>query len=384
MWHFFWRLIWDAASLTTHDSFSSSWYALLTDLLVIVFILIAAFRTDGAMKKLLEVLRNGGVVIFVMWMLAFLYNSFIAVPEKIRLEASMQNVPGVPNLSPPGFWAHLAPPPLARKLIHIWGVTSTQQKSLNAALRKISPSIPCHVSFTYFNNHDAMQFAQQLYDVFGAASWKDISLTASPIPTPPAPGSGADCIFNKKNPVGILLASLFQQTWEWTDLKVYLHDDDVGGPMFRSSQSSGFEIAGRCNFYSRPQSNAAPVIVQQAPAVSGNLKERTLVFADEIADFYYQYGWKEQPGTQSHRMGHMPTDDPAGMKAWKQSRSSLFHYKYWKKIHDIRDEFASLHHRDNRLDEIIEMNDLDKNETWFDPREAGELADRLRALAGEL
>jgi len=124
----------------------------------------------------------------------------------------------------------------------------------------------------------------------------------------------------------------------------------------------------------------------------GNLKERALAFADEIVEFYLQNGWKDRDtGPLPHRTpsgnlitGHMPFGDPQGMQDWRRGRSHLFRFKYWTRVHEMRDEFKSVHLQDARLDEIIDINDKDESQTWFDPRDAEAMADSFRKLAGEL
>jgi hypothetical protein len=75
-------------------------------------------------------------------------------------------------------------------------------------------------------------------------------------------------------------------------------------------------------------------------------------------------------------------ENGADFSSWIKSRSSLFRYLHGAKIHAIRDELAHLHIQDERLDEFVDMLDIDNMP--IHPQECEEMADRLRTLARQI
>ncbi len=97
--------------------------------------------------------------------------------------------------------------------------------------------------------------------------------------------------------------------------------------------------------------------ILQLPS-TGNLKQRAIALSDEIMNSLYEHGWPQRsyPPQQKRWSGHivqqMPPNSDDILK-WSKSRSNYFMAMFFKKVLDLRNEFAQLHLRDQRLDDFF-------------------------------
>ncbi len=118
----------------------------------------------------------------------------------------------------------------------------------------------------------------------------------------------------------------------------------------------------------------------------------------------YMHGWREGDPRVPHAMPpieHMkmpPVATLEQMEDWNRRRSNKFRFVFFNRVLDIRNEFAQLHLRDRRLDEFFEVEKMVEQansqlavpgqqrqvDRQILPQEIEDVAERLRALAGQL
>jgi hypothetical protein len=123
---------------------------------------------------------------------------------------------------------------------------------------------------------------------------------------------------------------------------------------------------------------------------SGNLAERTSSLANQLDDFYYVYGWSPSPQSANPRytpQGHMVIEKmpkaPNEFIEWRKSRSLLFCFSYKNSLQAVRDELASVHLKDQRLEDFLREMDQDNGMDLF-PQDVPEVVEALRTLANQL
>jgi hypothetical protein len=99
--------------------------------------------------------------------------------------------------------------------------------------------------------------------------------------------------------------------------------------------------------------------IYQLPSL-GNLKERTLALVDEIITDLYIHGWDNPrlPLEQQEKLSnlHVFEEIPSngdGVLQWARERSNYFKFRFFERALNIRNEFAQLHIRDQRLDDFF-------------------------------
>ena len=141
----------------------------------------------------------------------------------------------------------------------------------------------------------------------------------------------------------------------------------------------------------KPSEPAPSTTIQTAPTY-GNLKRRTIGLANEVMSDLYSNGWPLPRGVEPWPgIRPMPTD-PKERNLWVHYRSGTFRWKSFKRVVEIRDEFAQLHIHDEDLDQFIEREqncarDLGSNfPKWPDifPMEIEQVAKWLVGLANQL
>ncbi len=146
-------------------------------------------------------------------------------------------------------------------------------------------------------------------------------------------------------------------------------------------------------------STPTPVIIQTAPTF-GNIKERAVALSQEIMSDLYRNGWPPGPGQQispGFVIQQMPTTGNE-LSRWIKNRSGYFRWRFFERVLDIRNEFAQLHLRDERLDDFFkyqgmieqankQMAAIDPQrqiDTPLLPQQVEEVAERLRVLAEQI
>lgn len=156
------------------------------------------------------------------------------------------------------------------------------------------------------------------------------------------------------------------------------------------------ELSGRSGVQSsQPQ---PPPVIETAPAF-GNIKERAIALSEEIMQDLYMHGWNERDPRVPHVMPpveHMkmpPAATVEQMEDWNRRRSNKFRFTFFARVLDIRNEFAQLHLRDKRLDQLVDEEErvAQANEQLAAagkqgqinilPQEIEEVAERLKVLA---
>ena len=146
-----------------------------------------------------------------------------------------------------------------------------------------------------------------------------------------------------------------------------------------------------------------PTVIEIAPAF-GNIKERAVALSQEIMQDLYMHGWREGDPRVPHVLPpieHMkipPAATLEQMEDWTRRRSDKFRYVFLPRVLEIRNEFAQLHLRDRELDEFFETEETISQasrqlagtgqqrhvDRVILPQEIEEVAERLRALAGQI
>ena len=109
----------------------------------------------------------------------------------------------------------------------------------------------------------------------------------------------------------------------------------------------------------------------QTPA-SGNLKQRTLQFADEI---------EREMNERQKLFPHLMT--PEERRAANKSQSEYFRWTFLANVQSMHDEFAGLHVKNPRLDDFLKHLEMDNSlPTW--PHYVSDTVEDLRALAKQL
>jgi hypothetical protein len=142
-----------------------------------------------------------------------------------------------------------------------------------------------------------------------------------------------------------------------------------------------------------------PVFIETAPTF-GNLGDRAIALSDEIMQDLYWHGWKNwgnRSGQQTLPVQQMPTK-PEEIQAWTRSRSSYFRFRFAERVLDIRNEFAQLHLRDERLDDFFKFQGMIEQanrqmaaaspgreiDAPILPQQIEEVAERLKVLANQI
>lgn len=143
-----------------------------------------------------------------------------------------------------------------------------------------------------------------------------------------------------------------------------------------------------------------PVIIQTAPTF-GNLKERAITLSQEIMEDLWINGWHSNPVAHVQKppgfivFQQMPKSYEE-QKQWVHSRSNYFHWKFFDRVLDMRNEYAQLHIRDQRLDDFLKHEGVieDANThmvvipppevNFILPQDIEDVTERLRALADQL
>jgi hypothetical protein len=142
-----------------------------------------------------------------------------------------------------------------------------------------------------------------------------------------------------------------------------------------------------------------PTIVQTAPTF-GNLGDRAIALSDDIMQDLYRYGWKNwgnRSGQQGPSVPKMPSS-PEETQRWTSSRSHYFRFRFFEKVLDIRNEFAQLHLRDERLDDFFKYQGMIEQanrqmaaanpgheiDVPILPQQIEEVAERLKILANQI
>ena len=117
----------------------------------------------------------------------------------------------------------------------------------------------------------------------------------------------------------------------------------------------------------------------------------------------YMHGWREGDPRLPHAMPlveHMKIPPAASLEQmadWNRRRSDKFRFRFFSRALEIRNEFAQLHIRDQRLDEFFEREEMvaqanrqlaaagqQRQIDVILPQEIADIAERLRALAGQI
>ena len=107
---------------------------------------------------------------------------------------------------------------------------------------------------------------------------------------------------------------------------------------------------------------ATPPIIVQLPS-TGNLKQRAIVLSKEIMAELYRHGWRQPPLAQGQKedrepfIQQMPTNSDGTMQ-WVKSRSNYFKFRFFERALNLRNEFAQLHLRDQRIDDFFKYQGL--------------------------
>jgi hypothetical protein len=154
---------------------------------------------------------------------------------------------------------------------------------------------------------------------------------------------------------------------------------------------------------SKPQAMEAhqppqPLVIQTGPTF-GNLADRANALSDQIMEDLYLHGWyrRDRSGQERVAAQQMPTK-PEEIEQWTKSRSSHFRFRFFEGVLDIRNEFAQLHLRDERLDQFFKYQGMIEQanrqmgvvnagrniDAPILPQEIEEVAERLKILANQI
>lgn len=148
------------------------------------------------------------------------------------------------------------------------------------------------------------------------------------------------------------------------------------------------------------QNQQQPVIIQTAPTF-GNLKQRATALSQEITQDLWMHGWSPPAGQQlppGFVIQPMPKGGREEITQWTRSRSSYFRWKFFDRVLDMRNEFAQLHIRDQRLDDFFKYQGMIEQanrqlaaaqpqrqiDSLVLPQEIEMVAERLKVLAEQL
>ncbi|HEY2234228.1 MAG TPA: hypothetical protein VGK01_12220 [Candidatus Angelobacter sp.] len=150
----------------------------------------------------------------------------------------------------------------------------------------------------------------------------------------------------------------------------------------------------------RQATKTVPTPTIQLPSI-GNIKQRAMALSGEIMDDLYNHGWPGMAAKNPYYSNlpvirRMPLQEPA-IGQWMNTRSQYFKFRLLPKIIDIRNEFAELHLRDERLDGFLKYQKMaeDSNKSIAAagyaiqqnpilPQEIEEVAERLKVLSGQI
>ncbi len=139
------------------------------------------------------------------------------------------------------------------------------------------------------------------------------------------------------------------------------------------------------------------IIIQ--PPGAGNLKQRANELSKEILIDLYEHGWPlmTAPSNRPRLQDGMPKD-PNESPKWAERRTRAFMFCYFNKVIIIRDEFAMLHIREQRLDDTIKylnmavgtnkqlakINIENTHKIIMTPQEIETVAELLKSMAAKL
>jgi hypothetical protein len=145
------------------------------------------------------------------------------------------------------------------------------------------------------------------------------------------------------------------------------------------------ELNAIASFAKHPPSGLNPRQVNEAiraMAGPGNLKERAIKLSDEIMEDPYLHGYKQR-GFRGVMLEHVPTD-PVKMSEWMVARSSYFRFRFRDRVNEMRDEFATLHLYDERLDQELKMEREIPSTVPTYPQTIEQISDSLKELAAQV
>lgn len=151
---------------------------------------------------------------------------------------------------------------------------------------------------------------------------------------------------------------------------------------------------------SAPTQKEQPPVIIETAATFGNLADRAISVSDEIMQDLYLHGWKNwanRPGQQTLAVQQMP-NKPDEIEAWTRSRSGYFRFRFFERVLEIRNEFAQLHLRDQRLDDFFKYQGMIEQanrqmaaanpgreiDSPILPQTIEEVAERLKVLANQI
>jgi hypothetical protein len=146
------------------------------------------------------------------------------------------------------------------------------------------------------------------------------------------------------------------------------------------------------------QQPTQPLIIQTGPTF-GNLADRANALSDQIMEDLYLHGWYRRDRSRQERVlvQQMPTK-PEEREQWVRSRSSYFRFRFFEQVLDLRNEFAQLHLRDERLDDFFKYQGMIEQanrqmalvnaghniDAPILPQQIEEVAERLKILANQI
>ena len=131
---------------------------------------------------------------------------------------------------------------------------------------------------------------------------------------------------------------------------------------------------------------------------TGNIRERAVALSQEIMEDLYENGWPQPEGQQLplRFIVKMPTAQPE-IDEWIQRRSIYFHFRFFERVLDLRNDFIQHSLRDPQLEEFFRnekiKEDINKqlavtHPDWKPaptlPQEIQTVAQRLIVLANEV
>jgi hypothetical protein len=130
----------------------------------------------------------------------------------------------------------------------------------------------------------------------------------------------------------------------------------------------------------------------------GDLKERAIRLSQEIMADLYRHGWPPPQGQKiDPSMLWEQWPKAADYHQWIQRRSNYFRSRFYERVLDMRNEFSTLHFRDEQLDDFFKedgvMENMNKQliaagQKTFDlpiaPQTIVEISERLMVLANKI
>ncbi len=147
---FAWELTKEAANLTIHSTYGTTFWAIFRDIAVVAYVAIKVGKRRGS-EAVRKYLRDGADLaeaLVIAFVLTFVYHLAITVPDGINTEASLVNAPFLetikrlaPTLKPPQIHPKSVPQPQAPKpQTPIWNDKSPEPTSLDALFLQDFPT----------------------------------------------------------------------------------------------------------------------------------------------------------------------------------------------------------------------------------------------------